>query len=136
MWIKVLIVLVAFAIFTLLVALSVVLHCYVAKHYDEQWRWYWIVLNLTTPGCVFALFLLAVLSGPYFFLYPERHMSYWDFHGTDEQRKALETYREDCAKRGIFRRAMEKFGLMKYSGPEWPDILTDDELDDETDNEN
>ena len=120
-----------YVIVAVLLILSIPLNSWVSSQHDDKW-WSPIVYIATMPGCALALLLLAILSIPYFFLYPERHAHILDFRGSDEQKLALKNYREESARRGICRRTMENFGLMKYSGPEWPDILNDIPDEDES----
>lgn len=55
--------------------------------------WEWLFAPIVLP-IIFALFvMLAVLSVPYFMLYPERHAHQWDFDGTDRQREILAKFR-------------------------------------------
>lgn len=113
-----------YVIVAILLILSIPLNSWVSGRHDDKW-WALTVYVITMPGCVLGLLLLAIGSIPYFFLYPERHSHIVDFRGTDEQKLALMNYRKESAGRGLFRRAIENVGLMKYSGPEWPDILND-----------
>jgi len=104
------------------VLLSPVVNIWVTTQHARK-QWVVAVQYLTGPGCIPWLILLAVVSTPYFFLYPENHAHRLDVVGTDEQKAELQRYREDCAKRGIIARMIENLGFRPYAGPEWPTSL-------------
>lgn len=72
------------------------------------WRWY--QLPLIPLGFVFVMLamlplgLIALLSIPFFALYPERHMHVYDLQGTPRQRELLTRWRTTRAKISLPRR--------------------------------
>ena len=120
---------VPYAIAVLVLVLSFPLNSWVSNCYGDRW-WARLVYFITAPGCVVLLLSLAILSIPYFLLFPERHAHSVDFQGTDEQKSLLQKYRKECKERGVFRRVIESIGIMPYSGPAWPDKLNGHSEDD------
>lgn len=116
------------------VVASCLLNSWVTMKHEHAWFAKPVIL-LTAPGCVIALFVLAVLLTPYFWVYPERHAHIIDFRGTAKQKEALAEYRRACKKRGLFRRFLEKIHLAKDSRPEWPEVLKVQTWEDEEDSE-
>lgn len=56
--------------------------------------WEWLFAPIVLPILILPLACLALLSIPYFALYPERHAHVWDFEGTETQRRQLARRRE------------------------------------------
>lgn len=74
----------------------------------SPWRWYqWPLIPL---GFVFAMLamlplgLIALVSIPFFALYPERHMHIYDERGTPRQQELLTRWRTIRAKMSLPRR--------------------------------
>src|SRR5579883_521729 len=53
--------------------------------------------------------ILALLSIPYYFVFPEHHRQVWDFKGTTHQRKLLEIWRSKYAKLSFIGRISRAF---------------------------
>ena len=122
----------SYVIVAVLLIFSLLLYSWVStSRLPDKW-WAKIVYLVTMPGVMLALVLIAICSIPYFFLYPEHHAHILDVLGTDDQKLALKMYRDESAKRGICRRVIENLGLIKYSGPKWPDILNENPGEDES----
>jgi hypothetical protein len=114
-----------FVLFTAYVAVSFVLNIWVTRRHENAW-WAMIVYFVTAPACLVIFVAAGIWSLPFFWLYPERHAHLIDIKGTDEQKAALNAYRKECAKYGLWRRLLEKLRLRPHVRPEWPDLLAVD----------
>ncbi len=122
----------SYIIVAILLMLSLPLNSWVStSRHADKWSAK-IVYLVTMPGVLLALVLIAIYLIPYFFLYPEHHAHILDVRGTHDQKLALKMYRDESAKRGFCQRVIENLGLKKDSGPEWPEILNEIPVDDES----
>jgi hypothetical protein len=96
---------------------------------DPLWKKFVVLPFL--PALVVWVLIHCCLSIPYFWLYPENHMTMIDCEGTEEEKRRLQDYRLACGKKGLLRRLIEKIGWAQRTGPEWP--FQDDEPIDHTD---
>lgn len=99
----------------LLVSLiALVINLFASKRQDEGEQWWVYVLSfISVPVLMILMFVGAVLSIPYFSLYPERHATTWDFEGSPEQKLALHRYRQKCERRKFIRRVLEKCWILR-----------------------
>ena len=65
--------------------------------------------HLFTPAIVLFLFGLAVWSIPYFWLFPERHATEWDFDETPEHERSLRRWRDAYARLTIAGRVRRRW---------------------------
>lgn len=65
--------------------------------------WEWLFVPVVTPVGLTVLGILALLSIPYFTLYPDRHATDYDF-GTPRQRAVMGRYRRLTARVSLRRR--------------------------------
>lgn len=71
---------------------------------DTSFTWCeWALMPLYVLVVVVALGLLAVVSIPFFMLYPDLHAREYDF-GTEKQQKVVERYRRLTARVSLRRR--------------------------------
>ena len=72
------------------------------------------------PAFILWLLILASFSIPYWWLYPEKHMTTIDFEGSEEEKQKLHEYRTILSKKGFVRRLAERLGLAQKADPPWP----------------
>ena len=80
--------------------------------------WEWVFAPIAVP--LFLLFLLALflVSTPYWWLYPERHMHLSDApDAPPEQKRKLTAYREYRRRVGIARRLLERLHIVPFDSP-------------------
>ena len=77
----------------------------------ENGIWGTLLSWATAPFIVIALSLAAAVSIPYFWLYPERHMTDTDFEGSVEEREALAQQRAVMSQKSFWHRLTERLGL-------------------------
>lgn len=114
------------------IAFSFALNLWVTCHHENA-RWSMLVYLVTAPGCLVIVLVVAVWALPYHWLYPEWHANLIDIKGTDEQKAALSSYRDECAKYGLWRRLLEKVRLRPHIRPQWPELLAMEAADQESD---
>lgn len=67
------------------------------------WPWF-------LPGCLPWTPLAMIAATTYFWLYPERHLTTMDRHGTEEEKAALQAYRSALASETVWHRLLVKLG--------------------------
>lgn len=77
----------------------------------ENGLWGTWLIWAALPFSIIALSLAAAVSIPYFWLYPERHMTHTDFEGSVEEREALAQQRVALSQRSFWHRLTERLGL-------------------------
>ncbi len=80
--------------------------------------WEWMFAPIMVP--LFLLFLLGLLvvSTPYWWLYPERHMQVADDpDAPPDLKRELAAYREHRRRIRIFRRLLERLHLVPFDHP-------------------
>ena len=65
--------------------------------------WEWLFAPLLWPIAFLILFVLGLLSIPYFAVYPDRHAHEYDF-GTDRQQAVMMRYRRFTSRVPLWRR--------------------------------
>src|SRR5262245_38085422 len=83
-----------------------------AKTHRRQ-PWYaWLLVPLVLPAVLVVaipLSILALLSIPYFAVFPDRHRHIWDFKGTLHQRELLAKWRTLYTRLGFVGRVRRAF---------------------------
>ena len=77
----------------------------------ENGIWGTLLCWATAPFILIALSLAAAVSTPYFWLYPERHMTRTDFEGSVEEREALAQQRAVMSQKSFWHRLTERLAL-------------------------
>jgi hypothetical protein len=65
--------------------------------------WEWLFFPIVLPLVMLLLSIAALLSIPYFALYPDRHATSYDF-GTEEQQEVMRRYRRFTSRVPLWRR--------------------------------
>ena len=86
---------------------------------DIPFTWIeWILMPLYVPIFFLVFGMLALLSIPYFWLYPERHANRIDFEGSPEEQERFRAYREYRSRISLGRRVLERLHLVDFdAGP-------------------
>ena len=75
--------------------------------------WYgWLLAPFVLPAALFVLLILApfaLLSIPYFLLFPERHRQVHDFDGSDHQRQRIAQWRAGYSRLSLLGRLQRAF---------------------------
>jgi hypothetical protein len=79
--------------------------------------WEWLFAPIVYPLFIVWIVLMAIISVPYFWLYPENHMNCIDLDGTDEEMRQLADYRAYRARIGLLRRLKERLKLVPFDAP-------------------
>ena len=89
---------------------------------SELERWYlWLLAPLVLPICLvfmLPLGLLALLSIPFYLVFPDAHLHKYDYDGTPRQKELLARWRARYASLGIIRRIRRGAKLWRR-GPTW-----------------
>ncbi len=72
------------------------------------------------PASLIGLLLMACVLTPFWWLYPERHVSLIDLEGTNAEKEAWAEYRAILSRKPLWRRLAEKLKLAPHTGPQWP----------------
>jgi hypothetical protein len=80
----------------------------IAKTY-KRLPWYgWLLVPIVFPGVLIfvgiPLGVFALLSIPYYFIFPEHHRQAWDFESTPHQRELLVKWRSQYSRLGLIGR--------------------------------
>jgi len=90
------------------------------KQSGENPIWKKLISLPFLPAFVVCVIILSIFSVPFWWLYPEKHMTRIDFEGNDEEKAKLREYREILRKKSIWRRFAERLGLAPKAAPPWP----------------
>ena len=75
---------------------------------SQKLPWYlWPLAPIALASSLFVMIpfgVLALLSIPYFVIYPDHHAHQYDFEGTDHQRKRLSQWRAQYGRMNVFGR--------------------------------
>ena len=78
----------------------------------ENGIWGTLLIWAALPFSIIALSLVAAVWIPYFWLYPERHMTHTDLEGSVEEREALARQRAALSQKSFWHRLTERLGLV------------------------
>lgn len=92
----------------------------IIKLKKRETGWVRVVLLPFLPIIFVWGIIFAVLSFPYWWLYPERHVTAVDVNGSEEEKRMLKEYREACGQRGFLRRLSERLGIFPNADPPCP----------------
>ena len=85
--------------------------------------WQGPIMLLMTPGNLLLLLGLCFILVPFFILYPEKHLTVVDAHGTDAQRAALGEVRSRLGQKKLWRRMAERLGFTAEVGTSYRESL-------------
>ena len=80
-------------------------------HYRLPW-YGWLLVPFVIPAALVVLIplsLLAAISIPYYFVFPDHHRHMWDSESTPHQRELLARWRTQYSRLGIFGRIRRAF---------------------------
>jgi hypothetical protein len=84
---------------------------------SKRLPWYgWVLVPFLLPVVLVVgipLGILAAISIPYFFVYPDHHRHIWDFQGTAHQRELLAKWRLHLAHLGFWGRIKRAFRRLR-----------------------
>ena len=87
---------------------------------DMESGWLKLIQLPLLPAFFLWMLIFAILSVPFYWLYPEKHLNEIDFEGSEEEKQKLRDYRLAIGKKGMIRRLAEKLTLAQKDDPPWP----------------
>lgn len=84
------------------------------QRHHIRWLFLWPLIPFMAAFSLFVLLLMApfaLLSIPYYWIFPDHHLQFYDVEGTERQKELLARWREEHRKLGFIgriRRAIKK----------------------------